>query len=195
MTKNISIQWKISGQLCFSAQALVAQKSWMTKNMHSISEFKPHSVFKAKCKLLKNPECKCIFNTVKNFRASISWSNILNDQKYFNTVKNFRSNLFFWASASCSKILNDKKYVTNAVNNFRENSVFQGKCTLFKNAVRWKNFQCNVFSVYSLLILSNYFSLSQCNESVRILIAMVTDVIKWHWKPTASKMSNSGLSK
>jgi len=33
---------------------------------------------------------------------------------------------------------------------FWENSVFQGKCKLFKNAVRWKNFQCSVFSVYSL---------------------------------------------
>jgi len=30
----------------------------MIKNMHSISEFKAHSVFKAKCKLLKNPDSK-----------------------------------------------------------------------------------------------------------------------------------------
>jgi len=27
------------------------------------------------------------------------------------------------------------------------------------------------------------------------LNAMVTDVIKWHWRPPASKMSNSRLSK
>jgi len=38
-------------------------------------------------------------------------------------------------------------------------------------------------------------SLSYYTESVRILIAMVTDVIMWHWEPLASKMSNSSLSK
>ena len=89
----------------------------------------------------------CLFNTVNNFRASISCSKILNDKKYFNTVKNFRSNLFFRAWASCSKILNDKKYTVNTVKIFRENSVFQGRCKLFKKAERWKNFQCSVFSV------------------------------------------------
>jgi len=55
-------------------------------------------------------------------------------KKYLNTVKNFSSNLLFRASASCSKILNDKKYIVNKVKIFRENSVFQGKCKLFKNA-------------------------------------------------------------
>ena len=56
--------------------------------------------------MLKNPECTSIFNRVKIFRANIS----------------------------CSKILNDKKYIANTVKNFREISVFQGKCKLFKNA-------------------------------------------------------------
>jgi len=79
---------------------------------------------------------KNLFNTVKIFRANISCSKCLNDKKYYNTVKNFKSNLFFWASASCSKILNDKKYIVNTVKNLRENSVFQGKCKLFKNAER-----------------------------------------------------------
>jgi len=32
-------------------------------------------------------------------------------------------------------------------------------------------------------------------ESVLILTVMLTDVIKWHWGPPASKMSNSRLSK
>jgi len=108
----------------------------MIESMHSISEFKAHSVFQGKRKLLTNPECKNIFNTVKNFRAKISRSKILNDKKYFNIVKNFRSNLFFRASASCSKILNDKKYIVNTVKIFRGNSVFQGMCKLFKNAER-----------------------------------------------------------
>jgi len=35
MVKNISIQWKISGQLCFSGKARVTQKSWM-QNVYSI---------------------------------------------------------------------------------------------------------------------------------------------------------------
>jgi len=64
------------------------------------------------------------------FRASASCSKILNVKSLFNTVKNFR------ACASCSKILNDKKYIVNTVKKFRENSVFQGKCNLFKNAER-----------------------------------------------------------
>ena len=31
------------------------------------------------------------------------------------------------------------------------------------------------------------FGLSYCTESIRILTAVVTDVIKWHWKPPAFK--------
>jgi len=76
------------------------------------------------------------FRATLFFRASASCSKILNDKKYFNTVKKFRSNLFFRASASCSKILNDKKYTVNIVKIFSDNSVFQGKCKLFKNAER-----------------------------------------------------------
>jgi len=34
------------------------------------SAFRALSVFQGKRKLLKNPECKNIFNTVKNFRAN-----------------------------------------------------------------------------------------------------------------------------
>jgi len=36
MIKNISTQWKISGQLWFSGQTHVTQKSWMIKIIHSI---------------------------------------------------------------------------------------------------------------------------------------------------------------
>ena len=37
MMKYISMQWKISGQLCFfSGQAQVAQKSWIIKNIYSV---------------------------------------------------------------------------------------------------------------------------------------------------------------
>jgi len=33
------------------------------------------------------------------------------------------------------------------------------------------------------------------NENVRMLTAMVTDVIKWHWRRPVSKMSRSRLSR
>ena len=49
------------------------------------------------------------------FRASTSFSKILNDKKYLNTVNIFRATLFFGASASCSKILNNKKYIFSTV--------------------------------------------------------------------------------
>jgi len=64
----------------------------MIQNMHSISEFKAHSVFQGKRKLPKNPGCKkYIVNTVKFlvklfFRASASCSKMLNGEKIFNAV-------------------------------------------------------------------------------------------------------------
>jgi len=48
--------------------------------MHSVSEFKTHFVVQGKRKLLKNPECKNIFNAMKIFKANISGSKILNDK-------------------------------------------------------------------------------------------------------------------
>jgi len=81
---------------------------------------------------------KNIFNSVKNFRqtlffrASASFSKILNDKKYFNTLKFFSATLFFRASASCSKILNDEKHIFNTVKNFRANAVSRGKRKLLK---------------------------------------------------------------
>ena len=137
MIKNISIQWKISGNSVFSGQAQVAPKILNDK--------------------------KYIFNTVNSgqtllFRARASCSKIPNGKKYFNTVKNFTATLFFRASASCSKLLNVKVYsiqwkisgqlcfsgqsqvaqkswmVKNifiTVENFTVNSVFQGKVKKF----------------------------------------------------------------
>jgi len=111
------------------------------------------------------------------FRASPSWSRILNDKKYFNTVKNYRATLFFRARASCSKILNDKniyiqysefrahsvfqgkrkvaqkswmlKNIFNTVKNCRASS-FQGKRKLLKNPEGWKNFLYRILSANSL---------------------------------------------
>jgi len=79
MIKNVSTQWKISGQaqvaqnswlikiyiqynelihgtLCFSGKPQVDQKSWMEKIYVQYSEFRARSVFQGKRKLLKNPE-------------------------------------------------------------------------------------------------------------------------------------------
>ena len=65
--------------------------------------------FQGKRKLLKIPENKkYIFSTVNLghpllFRASANSSKLLNVKSIFNTVKNFRATLFFSASATCSK--------------------------------------------------------------------------------------------
>jgi len=74
------------------------------------SEFRAHSVFQGKQKLLKHPECK----------------------KYIKYSEDVMTNSVFRASASSSKILKDKKYF-NAVKNFWVNSVFQGKCKFLKS--------------------------------------------------------------
>jgi len=56
--KYISVQWKIPGQLCFSVQAQVAQKNWIKKIYIQYSKFRAPSVFQGKRKLPKNSECK-----------------------------------------------------------------------------------------------------------------------------------------
>ena len=43
--KKYSIQWKISGKLCFSGQALVAQKSWTVKIGYSDFDLDQARVF------------------------------------------------------------------------------------------------------------------------------------------------------
>jgi len=48
--------------------------------MHSASEFKVHSVFQGKRKLLKIPECKKYIQYSEKFQAKQSCSNILNDK-------------------------------------------------------------------------------------------------------------------
>jgi len=55
----------------------------MIKNMHSVSEFKAHSVFQGKRKLLKNTECKKYISYKENFQEKyklLSCSKILNDK-------------------------------------------------------------------------------------------------------------------
>jgi len=88
----------------------------MIKTYIQCSEFRAHSVFQGKRKLLKNPECKSILNAVKSFRstlffrASARCSKILNDKKHIFNAVNSGYILFFRASARCSKILNVKVY-------------------------------------------------------------------------------------
>jgi len=41
----------------------------MIKNMHSVSEFKAHSVFQRKRTLLKNPECKKYIQYSEKFQG------------------------------------------------------------------------------------------------------------------------------
>jgi len=64
------------------------------------SEFRAHSAFQGKRKLLKYPECKKYvqyhekFQGISVFRASASCSNILNVKSMFDTMKNSRASLF-----------------------------------------------------------------------------------------------------
>jgi len=147
MIKNISIQWKISGQLCFSAQAQVAQM--LNDKKYAFSKWIQGTLFFRASASCSNPECKKYIQYSEKFQGKHkllkSWM-----IKIFQYSEKFQVKSVFRASTSCSKILNDEKYLVNTVKNFRKISVFQGKCKLFKNAERWKNFQCSVFSVYSL---------------------------------------------
>ena len=121
--------WKILGQTLFSGQAVVAQKSWMIKNTVKIfrailffrasascskilNNKKIYSVlwiqgtlcFSGQAQLFKTPECKSIFNTVKN-----SWANSVFQDKH-KLPKN----------SEC------KKYIPYN-ENFQSISLFQGK--------------------------------------------------------------------
>ena len=106
--KNISIQWKFSGQALFFRASASCSKFWMIKNMYSIQQGTLFC-FSEERKLLKIlNDKKYIFNKVNSghtlfFRASASYSKILKDKKYFNAVKIFRGTSVFRASASCSK--------------------------------------------------------------------------------------------
>ena len=100
MLKNISIQWKNSGQTlffrasakllknpewwniqysekfqgnCFSGEAQVDQKSWMKKYI-KYSESRAHFVFQGKRKLLKNPECEKYIQYSEKFQSKLSFS-------------------------------------------------------------------------------------------------------------------------
>jgi len=86
----------------------------MIKIYIEYSEFKAHSVFQGKRKLLKN----------------------LNVKSMFNAEKNFGANCFLRQAQSCSKILRMGKNTFNAVKIFRANCVFQAKRKLLKNPER-----------------------------------------------------------
>jgi len=89
--------------------------------------------FQGKRKLLKNPECKSILNTVKNSRAIASCSKILNVK--VNSIQWIFSGqtLYFTVIASYSKILNGEKYS-------QYSEKFQGKlCCLGQAQVTQKS--------------------------------------------------------
>ena len=71
MIKNISKEWKTSGQLCFSGQAQWGCSKILNDKIISIQwKFQGNSVFQGKRKMFKIPECKSILNAVKNFWAN-----------------------------------------------------------------------------------------------------------------------------
>ena len=154
MIKNISIHWKLPGQLYFSGQAQVAQKSWIMKTIQYIQycEFRVTSVFQGNLKLLKTPECKKYIQHSEKFlgnsvfQGKRSCSKILNDKKYIQYSENFQRKLCFQGKRRLLKILNVKS-IFNTVKIFRATLFFQCKRKLLKNRERWKKFQ---YSAHSL---------------------------------------------
>jgi len=91
---------------------------------------------------------KCIFNTVKIFRAPSDFQGkreLLKNPECKKHIQysEIRATLFFRARANCSKILNDKKYIFNTVKIFRAHSLFQDKCKLLKTP------ECKKYIQYS----------------------------------------------
>jgi len=77
MWKLYFIQQKIFGQLCFSGQALVAQKSWMIEKACSIQcKISGHPLFfrASACTLLKTPECKKYIPYSKKLQDTLCFS-------------------------------------------------------------------------------------------------------------------------
>ena len=84
--------------------------------------------------------------SLKNFRASVTCSIILNVESIFNAMKNFRAHSVFQGKRKVAQKSWMAKNIFNTVKIFRANSVFQGKRKLLKNPKRWKNVQCSGFS-------------------------------------------------
>ena len=71
MIKNISIQLKIPVQLCFPGKVQVAQRSWMIKIHIQYSEtFQGNSVFQGKRRSLKTSECKNYIHYSEQFQGN-----------------------------------------------------------------------------------------------------------------------------
>ena len=116
-----------SGQLCFSGQAQVAQKSWIIKNISLQIKISGQTLFSGQTQVAQKSWM------IKN--TWIQWK--------------FSGQLCFSGQAQVDQIsCLIKIYIQYS--QLRANSVFQGKRKLLKNPEPWKNFQYSVFSVYSL---------------------------------------------
>ena len=139
------MQQKIFGQLRFSGQALVAQKSWMIKNACSIKwKISGHPLFfrVSACILLKTPECKKYIQYSEKLQGTICFSGQAQATQNFWIIKNICSMqwkisgqlCFFRASTSCSKILNVKS-IFHTAKNLRATLFFMASasCSKFLN--------------------------------------------------------------
>jgi len=77
--------------------------------------------------------CKNIYIQYSEFRASASYSKILNVKRIFNTVKNFRANFVFQGKRRVAQKSLKVRNIFNTVKILRESSVFEGKRKLLKN--------------------------------------------------------------
>ena len=55
---HIQYSEKFEGKLCFSGQALVAQKSWIIKNAYSVQCIQGTLCVSGQALVAKNPECE-----------------------------------------------------------------------------------------------------------------------------------------
>ena len=106
------MQWEISGQICFSGQAQVAQKYWMQKYIQSSEKFQGTLCFSGRAQVAQ----------------------ILNDKKYIQYSEKFYGKLCFSGPAQLGQnfwMIKNKYIFTVKI--FRAHSIFLGKHKLLKN--------------------------------------------------------------
>ena len=142
--KNISKQWKISGQILFFRASAYYSKFWRIKNTFNTVNSGHTLLFSARKSCSNILNVKSILNTAKNwmtnfvFRASASSSKILKDKNISKQWKIAGQTLFFRACASCSKFWMIEN-INIQYNEFRGPSVFQGKPQVAQKSWKIKN--------------------------------------------------------
>jgi len=104
------------GLKIFRASASCSKILNVKSIFNTVKNFRAHSVFQGKCKLLKNYECKKYIQYSENFQVTLCFQGnpkLLKNpecKKYIQYSEKFQGTLcFFRASTRCSKIVNSEK--------------------------------------------------------------------------------------